>query len=236
MIDEENITAWAWENCQPYDQDLSPVEYGAITRLYLLYLKEMARNYHFKIDEDLESPLPFFLSGRYDFMEELPMYIQDIGSVISQIIDAFVKEYGMICYNIYLDGGADDTFDLKTMIIQNYPKLTEYSEVMDKILGLKEHFEYCEYAEIFVYIDPDYTFKKECFLMKHSQMELERLEDYFNRPHFIELFESINGITKDGDEYHINLLGSDGSSYSGLDSFNPNFVDAKMKFKRMAGF
>lgn len=232
MIDEENISSWAFFNYQSY-QGLTPTEYSIITRLYSLYLKKLADKYQFKIMEDLKPPISFFLKGDHNMMEYFPEYIENIMGILSDLFNGFMKEYGLIFSCIT----ADRDVDLHDHINKYNPELKEFKQVMEKVEELEEQIKYFDYAEIYVYIDPNYSFKKDCFLMKHSLSKLEELEDYFNRPHFFTMFEGpINGQTDDGDEYHICLLGSDGESYSGIDCFNPNFIDAKMEFKSLAGF
>lgn len=239
-MNEGVICDWIIENCQEYGYSyvLDEEENIMITRLYLLYLQEMCKKYHFPIEEDNTSPMSLFLR-REDALDEFPLFLSDINIYMGQMINFFAESYGMLLFYCDVDEYNDqDALTLKEYVLKKNPNLKKYEQMLNELDSLEIYVNYIEYGEILLLIDPDYSLKKDCFLMRNSKEELIQLERYFNKSHLAALSDGnvINGITEDGEAYHIILMGSDGSLYSGVEAFNPNFIEAKMEFKRKAGF
>lgn len=241
MIDEGVICDWIIENYQEYGYSyvLDEEENIMITRLYLLYLQALSKKYHFPIEEDYTLSISLFLR-REDALDEFSLFLSDINIYMGQLVDSFVDSYGMLLFYCAVDeyNEQEDIITLKEYVLKKNPNLKKYKQMLNELDSLEKDLEYIEYGEILILIDPGYSLKKDCFLMRNSKEELIQLERYFYKSHLASLPDGnvMNGITEDGEAYHIILMGSDGSLSSGIEAFNPNFIEAKMEFKRKAGF
>lgn len=121
----------------------------------------------------------------------------------------------------------DDTLmELRKKIQDIFPTLSE-TVINENFVGCLSDI---DYAQGIILNDCDYELKRQIFLSKHSQSEVNCYEEYFEYP--FNGFWDCKRLIIDGEEFIFVILGTCGSCMTGFCDLDLNFVQKKIEFQQ----